>query len=109
MIRLLFVGFIWRANVVASVVIPINVAPNNNALIIKLVRDNQKTGSAILRACRVIENTNDLTNPHFLASVDQMIQDGIAPNPTTIQTNVGSLLKLEVFSAIDTINVPVTM
>ena len=31
MIRLLFVGLIWRTNVVASVVIPMNVAPNNNA------------------------------------------------------------------------------
>lgn len=109
MIRLLLDGLIWRANVVASVVIPINVAPNNNALITRPVLDIKKTGIAIPMDCKIIASTNDFTIPHFFASDDQMIHDGTAANPTIIQTKVASPLKLGVFSAIDTINVPVTM
>lgn len=90
-VRLLSEGFISRPNVVARVVIPINVAPNNKALMTKLVFDIQKAGIAIPKDCRAIASTKDLMNPHFLASNHQMRQDGIAAKPTIIQTKVAPL------------------
>src|SRR6478735_4176952 len=92
MIRLLFFGVIRLANVVASVVIPINVAPNNSALTIKPILVINNTGTTMPKACNSMVTTKHFTNPIFLASEDQIIQDGIAAKPTIIhrkaQTNL---------------------
>ena len=109
MIRLLFFELIRLANVVASVVIPINVAPNNTALTINPVLVINNTGTTMPKDCNSKATTKHFTNPIFFASEDQIIQDGIAAKPTIIHIKVASPLKFGVCPAIDMIKVPVTI
>lgn len=73
------------------------------------VLDIQNTGTTIPMACRIIAITSDLMNPYFFPSDDQIMHDGAAANPTTTQTNAALPLKPGIFSAMATINVPVTI